>query len=56
MEFDNDEFNSSPIILAVKSVSVAAPSSSDKPLAKETSKSLVSNDFFFFIYQQWLQT
>ena len=31
-------------MFAVKSVNVAAPSSSDKPLANETSKSLVSKD------------
>ena len=36
-----------PIILAVKSVSVAAPSSSERPLAKETSKSFTSKDNFF---------
>ena len=33
-------------MLAVKSVNVVAPSSSDKPLAKETSKSFISSDNF----------
>ena len=40
--------NSSLIILAVKSVRVAVPSSKDKPLAKEMSKSLTSKEFLFF--------
>ena len=38
----------SPIIPAVNSVRVAAPSSKDKPLEKDISKSFVSNDNFFF--------
>ena len=41
---DNDKINASLIILAVNSVNVATPSSSDKPLAKETSKSFTSSD------------
>ena len=42
LEFVRDEDNSSPMILAVKSVRVAAPSSRLNPLAKEISKSFVS--------------
>ena len=38
--------NVSPIILPVNSVSVVVPSSSDKPLENDISKSFVSNDFF----------
>ena len=38
-----------PTIFAVKSVNVLAPSSSDRPLANETSKSFTSKDSFFFI-------
>ena len=34
------------IISAVSSVIVAAPSSKERPLAKEISKSLISSDFF----------
>ncbi len=45
--FDKIENKADPIICAVKSVSVVAPSSSDSPLTKETSKSLTSNDNFF---------
>ena len=52
--FSLDEFNnlliSSPIILAVKSVKVATPSSRLSPLAKDISKSLVSNDNFFLLF------
>ena len=48
------EDSSCPIILAVKSVRVLTPSSSDKPLANEISKSLVSKESFFlfslFVY------
>ena len=44
-------------MLAVKSVSVFAPSSNDSPLAKEISKSLVSKDSFFLLillaYSSW---
>ena len=42
----------SQIILAVKAVIVEAPSSSDKPLEKEISKSFVSNEtlFLFFLF------
>ena len=47
LTFDNKTKRADPIILAVKSVNVAAPSSSDKPLAKETSKSFTSNDKVF---------
>ena len=39
-----NEDKASPIIFAVKSVSVAVPSSRESPLAKETSKSFTSND------------
>ena len=42
--------NSSPMTLAVKSVSVVTPSSKLKPLTKETSKSFVSNDKFFLFF------
>ena len=42
------EITLAPIILAVKSVRVATPSSSDNPLANEISKSLVSNDVFLY--------
>ena len=42
LEFVIDKFNSCPIIQAVKSVRVVAPSSSDNPLANEISKSFVS--------------
>ena len=45
--FDNNEFNAEPIILTVKSVKVFAPSSKDKPLTKEISKSLTSNEMLF---------
>ena len=43
-KLDNDKINASLIILAVNYVNVATPSSSDKPLAKETSKSFTSSD------------
>ena len=42
------DVSASPIILAEKSVSVAAPSSNERPLEKEMSKSLVSNDLFLY--------
>ena len=45
--FDKRENNAAPMTLAVKSVKVAAPSSSERPLAKETSKSLTSKDKLF---------
>ena len=44
------ELSSCPIILAVKSVRVVTPSSSDNPLANEISKSLVSKDSFFYFF------
>ena len=37
--FDKSEDNDAPIIFEVKSVSVVAPSSKERPLAKEISKS-----------------
>ena len=46
LKFFRDIVNSSPIIAAVKSVRVAAPSAKFKPLTKDISKSLVSNDNF----------
>jgi len=48
-DFFTARYNPSDITPAVKSLRVAAPSSSDNPLAKETSKSLVSKDFFFYL-------
>ena len=41
---DKRDINAAPIILPVKSVKVAAPSSRERPLTKETSKSLTSKD------------
>ena len=38
-----------PIIEAVKSVKVVAPSFKERPLTKETSKSLTSNDKTFWL-------
>ena len=49
-----DKDNSSPIILAVKSVRVVTPSSKLKPLMKEISKSLVSNDNFFLFFYSYI--
>ena len=53
LTFDNSEDKAAPIILPVKSVNVAAPSSRDKPLAKETSKSFTSSDkvFLFDLFE-----
>ena len=48
--FFKDKDNSSPIILAVKSVRVATPSGKFKPLTKDISKSLTSNDNFFYFF------
>ena len=49
LEFLRDKDNSSPIILAVKSVKVVTPSSKFNPRTKEISKSFVSNERFFII-------
>ena len=44
--FFNKIDKDSPIILAVNSVKVAAPSSKDSPLTKAKSKSFISKDLF----------
>ena len=49
LTFNNSEDKAAPIILPVKSVNVAAPSSRDKPLAKETSKSFTSREKVFLL-------
>ena len=43
-KLDKRVINASPITLAVKSVNVAAPSSSESPRTKEISKSFTSKD------------
>ena len=49
LTLDKSENRAAPITLAVKSVSVVAPSSKERPLANETSKSFVSKDKLFWL-------
>ena len=50
MLYDNKDINSELTFFAVKSVSVAAPSSKDNPRANEISKSLTSRDEVFCFF------
>ena len=47
LTFDKRENKADPITIAVRSVSVVAPSSSERPLAKEISKSFTSKENLF---------